>query len=287
MRRRGMLMTYHGRRRWGWDWDEEASTRGDLERLSGGSDFSSGYADSVFSGDSGYTGLSGVSGAFHNRALLPPRVRGNPLLDPTAPDYDPSEHLKRLTENDASDDADRFSLARGLSMGLVPRPGRRIRRHLHLRGNVQVGRIPREVGGAARPGPATIRRHHHRRERRGDGGRGRDRLRAQARGGPRRDRRGRTRRVARRGGAGRRHRRQAADGARRGPNVEGPLGLTRRRVARRTAATSTCWTRCWTAAGTPTRGIGMGAPRCTGRAPRGGFEASGGSFAATTSTRAF
>ena len=101
----------------GVDWDEEASTRGDLERLSGGSDFS-GYADSVFSGDSGYTGLSGVSGAFHNRALLPPRVRGNPLLDPTAPDYDPSEHLKRLTENDASDDADRFSLARGLSMGL-------------------------------------------------------------------------------------------------------------------------------------------------------------------------
>ena len=101
----------------GVDWDEEASTRGDLERLSGGSDFS-GYADSVFSGDSGYTGLSGVSGAFHNRALLPPRVRGNPLLDPTAPDYDPSEHLKRLTENDAADDADRFSLARGLSMGL-------------------------------------------------------------------------------------------------------------------------------------------------------------------------
>ena len=61
----------------GVDWDEEASTRGDLERLSGGSDFS-GYADSVFSGDSGYTGLSGVSGAFHNRALLP-RTRGGNL----------------------------------------------------------------------------------------------------------------------------------------------------------------------------------------------------------------
>lgn len=120
-----------------WDDDDGASTQGGghyadsvysdthhhgdddpLERLSGESDFSGDYVDSVFSGDSGYTGLSGVSGAFHNRALLPARVKGDPRLDPTDPDYDPNEHLRRLTEGDTVDDADRFSLARGLSLGL-------------------------------------------------------------------------------------------------------------------------------------------------------------------------
>ena len=69
-----------------WDDDDGASTQGGghyvdsvysdthhhgdddpLERLSGGSDY-----DSVFSGDSGYTGLSGVSGAFHNRRCYRP-----------------------------------------------------------------------------------------------------------------------------------------------------------------------------------------------------------------------
>jgi ankyrin repeat protein len=120
-----------------WDDDDGASTQGGghyvdsvysdthhygdedpLERLSGGSDFSGDSGYSVFSGDSGYTGLSGVSGAFHNRSLLPARVKGDPRLDPTDPDYDPNEHLRRLTEGDTVDDADRFSLARGLSLGL-------------------------------------------------------------------------------------------------------------------------------------------------------------------------
>ena len=124
-----------------WDDDDGASTQGGghyvdsvysdthhygdedpLERLSGGSDFSGDSGYSVFSGDSGYTGLSGVSGAFHNRSLLPARVKGDPRLDPTDPDYDPNEHLRRLTEGDTVDDADRFSLARGLSLGLGSSP---------------------------------------------------------------------------------------------------------------------------------------------------------------------